>query len=33
MGTLINMAAICIGGIFGLLVGKAISKRFQDILY
>ena len=33
MGTLINMAAICIGGIFGLLVGKAISKRFHDILY
>ena len=33
MGTLINMAAIFIGGIFGLLVGKAISKRFQDILY
>lgn len=33
MGTVINMAAICIGGIFGLLVGKAISKRFQDILY
>lgn len=33
MGTIINMAAICIGGIFGLLVGKAISKRFQDILY
>lgn len=33
MGTLINMAAIFIGGILGLLVGKAISKRFQDILY
>ena len=33
MGTLINMAAILAGGIFGLLVGKAISKRFQDILY
>lgn len=33
MGTLINMAAIFIGGIFGLVVGKAISKRFQDILY
>ena len=33
MGTLINMAAIFIGGIFGLLAGKAISKRFQDILY
>ena len=33
MGTIINMAAIFIGGIFGLLVGKAISKRFQDILY
>jgi len=33
MGTLINMAAILVGGILGLLVGKAISKRFQDILY
>ena len=33
MGTLINMAAIFVGGIVGLLVGKAISKRFQDILY
>ena len=33
MGTLINMAAIVIGGLLGLLVGKAISKRFQDILY
>ena len=33
MGTLINMAAILIGGVLGLLVGKAISKRFQDILY
>lgn len=33
MGTLINMAAIFVGGIVGLFVGKAISKRFQDILY
>lgn len=33
MGTLINMAAILAGGLTGLLVGKAISKRFQDILY
>lgn len=33
MGTLINMAAIFIGGLLGLLVGKTISKRFQDILY
>ena len=33
MGTLINMAAIIVGGLLGLLVGKAISKRFQDILY
>ena len=33
MGTVINMAAIVIGGLLGLLVGKAISKRFQDILY
>lgn len=33
MGTLINIIAILIGGICGLFVGKAISKRFQDILY
>ena len=33
MGTVINMAAIVIGGLLGLLVGKAISKRFQEILY
>ena len=33
MGTVINMAAIVIGGVLGLLVGRAISKRFQDILY
>ena len=33
MGTLINMAAILLGGIVGLLVGKSIPKRFQDILY
>lgn len=33
MGTLINMAAIIVGGLLGLMVGKAISKRFQDILY
>ncbi len=33
MGTLINMAAIFVGGVFGLLFGKAIGRRFQDILY
>ena len=33
MGTLINMAAILIGGVLGLLVGKAIPKRLQDSLY
>ena len=33
MGTIINIAAIFIGGLLGLIVGKAISKRFQDILY
>ena len=33
MGTVINMGAILLGGLLGLLVGKAISKRFQDILY
>ena len=33
LGTLINMAAILIGGLAGRLVGKAIPKRVQDILY
>ena len=33
LGTLINMAAILIGGLTGRLVGKAIPKRVQDILY
>ena len=33
LGTLINMAAILIGGLAGRLVGKAIPKRVQDTLY
>ena len=33
LGTLINMAAILVGGLAGLLVGKAIPKRVQDMLY
>ena len=33
LGTLINMAAILIGGLTGRLVGKAIPKRVQDMLY
>ena len=33
LGTLINMGAILVGGLVGSLVGKAIPKRFQDILY
>ena len=33
LGTVINMAAILVGGIAGRLVGKAIPKRVQDMLY
>ena len=33
MGTIINMAAILGGGIFGILFGKAIPERFKNILY
>ena len=33
LGTLINMAAILLGGLIGRLVGKAIPKRVQEILY
>lgn len=33
LGTLINMAAILVGGILGRLFGKAIPKRIQDTLY
>lgn len=32
LGTIINMAAIFIGGMVGLLFGKIMTKRFQDIL-
>ena len=33
LGTIINMAAILIGGLIGRFVGKAIPKRVQDMLY
>ena len=33
LGTVINMVAILVGGLFGRLVGKAIPKRVQDTLY
>ena len=33
LGTIINMGAILLGGIVGRLMGKAIPKRFQDLLY
>ena len=33
LGTILNMGAIFLGGLVGLLVGKAIPRRFQDILY
>ena len=33
LGTVINMGAILLGGIVGMFVGKAIPKRFQDMLY
>lgn len=32
LGTLINAAAIIVGGIIGLLFGKLIGKRLQDIM-
>ena len=33
MGTIINMAAILAGGVFGMLFGKAVPERFRNILY
>lgn len=33
LGTVINMLAILAGGVIGRLVGKAIPKRVQDMLY
>ena len=33
LGTIINMAAILVGGILGRLIGKTIPKRVQDMLY
>ena len=32
LGTLINTAAIIVGGLIGLLVGKGLKERFQRIL-
>ncbi|MCD8082471.1 MAG: DUF554 domain-containing protein [Clostridiales bacterium] len=32
LGTIINVAAVVIGGLFGLLFGRAMSKRYQDTL-
>lgn len=32
LGTIINVAGVLLGGLIGLLVGKGLSKRFQDIL-
>ncbi len=32
LGTAINAAGIIIGGIAGLIVGKGLTKRFQDIV-
>lgn len=32
LGTILNMGAIVVGGVGGLLLGKRISKRFQDTL-
>lgn len=33
LGTIINMGAILLGGLAGRLIGKAIPKRVQDMLY
>lgn len=33
LGTIINMLAILAGGVIGRLIGKAIPKRVQDMLY
>ena len=32
MGTLINVAAIVVGGLGGMLFGKWLKERFQEIL-
>jgi len=32
MGTLINVGAILLGGVGGLLFGRFLSRRFQDVL-
>lgn len=32
LGTIINVAAIALGGVFGLLFGKALTQRHQDTL-
>ena len=31
-GTLLNMAGIAVGGLGGLLFGKKMDKRYQEIL-
>lgn len=32
LGTIINVAAIIIGGLGGLVFGKLLTERFQDTL-
>ena len=32
LGTIINVGAIIIGGLFGLFLGRGVKVRYQDIL-
>ena len=32
LGTIVNTAAIVLGGVFGLLFGRRLSERHQDTL-
>lgn len=32
LGTIINVAGILVGGIIGLIFGKALKERYQDTL-
>ena len=32
LGTLINVGAIIIGGLLGLVLGRSVKVRYQDIL-